>query len=367
MKLKLFLLVLLGSPSLVQADCLQWVSDHKIIVGIGATGVTLGGIGLIYALATRKPSNEKVLAKARNTYESLKEKYGRMDLLDQENLVRCTEQDLATLVFHRDMRLIPSVVMDLRKLQERINKLQKRVYSGSNKNNGVIHDMRLLHREMKQLAQKLNNINLFWQKHSCFFDLYHQVRKFSDYYDQARADVYDTQLVRRAVMEISVQSRTEYPYLRFSETLKSDIDGLKYRMDKAKRYEVLYGKAGRLLQSLTSLLGTVASLSEYKQELHLRQKHKLEQERVEAMREKARAERMKADAFAQQAAAERQKTQAMREQAQAERQKAHALEDQNLIAVMQPKQPANVTVNVQAPMHSDSSSHKPNIHEANMN
>ena len=363
MKSKLCLLVLLSSSYLFSADCIDWKKRSDLgkgfIIGGGAV-VTLGGAFLLYKLISREPSNEKILGNARDVYESLCDKYGAMELLDKaDGLSRCTEQDLATLSLHRDMRLMPSVAANFRSLQGEKDKLQERTLRDAHKNDKALRDMRLLLRDMKQMAVKLKHLKLFWQDHACFFDLYYHVKKLSERYEEACFDVYDSELVRRAVMASPMNSNGDYPHLRFGETLKSDIDALKRRMNSAKRYEVLSGKTDRLLQSLTGLFGTVVSLPEYNEELHLRKKHKLEQARIDAEREKARAERMKSDAMHQQAAAERDKAYAMHQQAKAERDRAEAehrtaraIEDQTLIKMMQPApQPSHVTVTLNSPMH----------------
>jgi hypothetical protein len=211
-------------------------------------------------------------------------------------------------------------------LQNERDVLRFRVRRDAGKNDPAIASMRILLDDIKLLEGKLKLLKQFWNEHSAFFDLYHYIKTLAERYEDARTDVYEANLVRRAIMAALVNTNQTYPCLYFAETLKRDIDGLKYRMSNARRYEVLYGKAERLSESLIGLLGTVANLPEYKEELRLQKQHQLEQERVNAMREKAAAEREKA-------AAEREKANAMHYQAWATMAKPVA-------------QPAHVTVNV---------------------
>ncbi len=353
LKLKpLILLLLLSSSYRLRADSYFNLGNRSRVeqglIFVVAGSVVLGAAALVYKWFTREPSSEALYARARDAYEALCDRYGAMELLDQaDTLLHCTEQDLATLAVHRDMKMIPSADVDLRSLRRERDKIQTRIRRDARKDDKVVHEMRVLLREMNQLDDKLNHLKLFWDEHARFFDLYQQVKKLLNQYGQACDDVYDPTMVKRAVMERSIQLRNEYPYLQFGTMLKSDVDALRSRMNNAQFYTVLYGKADRLLQSLSGLLGTVASLPEYKDELHLRKQHQLERARVEAMHEKARAERMKADAMVQQAVAEHEKAHAIHEQAQAERSRAdaerrtaQAIEEQAFVQMMSIPVPA---------------------------
>ncbi|TET35486.1 hypothetical protein E3J61_01880 [Candidatus Dependentiae bacterium] len=322
MKIKLtFSLLLLMSSSLaLSMDCNRsWDErrDGEKLCIIGAvSAVVVGGTYLLYKLFTWEASNEKVLRRAQHLYDTLNDAYKGMDLMDKvETLSRYTEQDLATIAFHRDVTMLASVASDLRSLQNERNTLRFRVRRDAGKRDATIVEMRALMSDIKPLELKLKLLKQFWSEHASFFDLYHYIKTLADCYEDARTDVYEAELVRRAIMALSVNTNRTYPCLHFAETLKRDIDGLKCRMSNAHRYDVLYGKAERLCESLVGLLGTAASLPEYKEELRLQKQHQLEQERVDAMRQKAEAERMKAEAFAQQAAAEREKANAMHHQA----------------------------------------------------
>ncbi len=331
------LLLLMSSSLAFPMDCVDWEhrdQRERCLIVTAASAVVLGGTYLLYKLFTREPSNAKVLDRAQRVYDSLNDKYKSTDLLDKVETLPCyTEQDLATIAFNRDVTIFSFVAHDLKSLQDGRDLLRFRVRRDARKNDSAIDEMRSLLGDIKKLEGKLKLLKQFWGEHSSFFDLYHYIKTLAERYEEARADVYEAELVRRAIMAMSVNTDRTYPCLHFAEELKRDIDGLKYRMSNARRYDVLYGKAERLCESLVGLLGTVANLPEYQEELRLRKQHQLEQERVNAMREKAEAERMKANALAQQAAAEREKANAMHYQAFA------------TLVKPDPK-PANVTVNV---------------------
>ncbi len=319
-KLTFSFLLLMGSSLALPIDCdKSWhdkgQGERWCIIG-AVSAVVAGGTYLLYKLFTWEASNEKVLYRAQHLYDTLNDTYKGMDLMDKvETLSRYTEQDLATIAFHRDVTMLASVASDLRSLQNERNTLRFRVRRDAGKKDATIVEMRALMSDIKPLELKLKLLKQFWSEHASFFDLYHYIKTLADCYEDARTDVYEAELVRRAIMALSVNTNRTYPCLHFAETLKRDIDGLKCRMSNAHRYDVLYGKAERLCESLVGLLGTAASLPEYKEELRLQKQHQLEQDRVDAMRQKAEAERMKAEAFAQQAAAEREKAQAMHHQA----------------------------------------------------
>ncbi len=322
MKIKLtFSVLLLMSSSLAfPMDCNRSWDERrdgeKLCIITVVSAVVVGGTYLLYKLFTWEASNEKVLRRAQHLYDTLNDTYKGMDLMDKvETLSRYTEQDLATIAFHRDVSMLASVASDLRSLQNERNTLRFRVRRDAGKKDATIVEMRALMSDIKPLELKLKLLKQFWSEHASFFDLYHYIKTLADCYEDARTDVYEAELVRRAIMALSVNTNRTYPCLHFAETLKRDIDGLKCRMSNAHRYDVLYGKAERLCESLVGLLGTAASLPEYKEELRLQKQHQLEQERVDVMRQKAEAERMKAEAFAQQAAAEREKANAMHHQA----------------------------------------------------
>ena len=106
-KSKLSMLLLLTTGSLLQGGlCTPWnekkLEEKALIIGI-SSGVMIGGMVFLYKLITREPSNEQLLIRARDLYRSLCDKYGAMELLSKPNaFVGCSEQDLATLAFHRD-------------------------------------------------------------------------------------------------------------------------------------------------------------------------------------------------------------------------------------------------------------------------
>lgn len=320
MRIKLpIICVLLISSSLVRPIDWRHKSDReKVVIVAGVSAAASCGAYLLYKLFTFEPSNERVLMKAQQLYDRLNSTYGSVELVSKgDALLHYTEQDLALVTFHRDIGLLPSVSADLQILQRERDIVRARVHRDAYKNDPVIADMRHLLQDMKDLEATLLLLKRFWEEHGIFFDLYRCIKTLAERYEEARVDVYDADLVRRAIMAASVNTHQAYPCLCFAETLKRDIDGLKYRMDHAGRYEVLHGKAERLYESLVGLLGTVANLPEYREELRLQKQHQLEQERVNAMHEKADAERLKAEAMAQQAAAEREKAQAMHHQAMA--------------------------------------------------
>jgi len=305
-KLTFSLLLLMGSSLAFPMDCNSSWRDkgqgEKLCIIGAVSAVVVGGTYLLYKLFTWEASNEKVLYRAQRLYDTLNDTYKGMDLMDKvETLSRYTEQDLATIAFHRDVTILASVASDLRSLQNERNTLRFRVRRDAGKKNATIAEMRTLMADIKPLELKLKLLKQFWSGHASFFDLYHYIKTLADCYEDARTDVYEAELVRRAIMTLSVNTNRTYPCLHFAETLKRDIDGLKCRMSSAHRYDVLYGKAERLCESLVGLLGTAASLPEYKEELRLQKQHQLEQDRVDAMRQKAEAEREKANAMHHQA------------------------------------------------------------------
>jgi len=329
MKSTIALVVLMSSSLALPLPC-DWDTKEpaeRCLIISAVSAMVVGGTYLLYKLFTWEPSNAKLLSRAQRLYDELNEKYKRIRTIYEGNvLLRYTEQDLATIAFNYDVSVLTYVASDLKSLQDEYDVIRFRIRRDAKKNDPAIEEMRSLLSDMKQLNEVLKLLKQFWSEHSAFFDLYQYIKMVAERYEEARTDVYEADLVRRAIMAMSVNTNQAYPYLHFAEILKRDIDGLKYHMSNARRYEVLYGKAERLCESLVGLLGTVASLPEYKEELHLQKQHQLEQERVDAMREKAEAER---------------------EKAAAEREKAHAMQYQAWATLAKPNpQPAHVTVNV---------------------
>lgn len=305
-KLICALLLLVSVRSTLPLDCQEWGRKSPQEKGfiIGVVSVVAAGISyLLYKAFTWELSNEKMFYKAQHVYDSLHATYKTLDFLKAdtpEGLPRFTEQDLATIAVQRDVKILAAVAHDLRSLQHERDALHMRIHRDGAKADPIIEEMRVLHNDMKKLEAKLSLLDHFWQEYSAFFELYDYHKLVVGRYENARADVYEAELVRRAIMAMSIGSNASYPYLHFVEALNQDCDGLKQRMNNAIRYEVLYGRSERLYESLTGLLGTAVSLPEYKEELHLQKQHQLEQERVNAMREQAAAEREKANAMHQQ-------------------------------------------------------------------
>ena len=315
---------------------------------VGTPVIAVGGIALLYRLIMHEESSEKIYAKARLLYEEICQKYGRMELLHVKHLTKSmTEPELALLTTHEEIKLLPHVQDDIGRLKGMKERLQMRIHRDTHKGSSVLHEMNVLMRDTKRLIDELERLAKFWHRHGSYFTAYNTVNDLARKYQQARQDVNNKDLVKRAIMSIAIGGGASYPYLSFADTLKRNVDRMVHCIESARPYAGLYNSVQALHVELSSLLGTVASLDEYANELHLKKQHQLAQQRIDAEREKADAERAKANAMEQQAAAERAKVSAMYQQAAAERQKARAIEEQTLVQLAKPT--PQVNINLQPP------------------
>lgn len=308
----------------------------------------LGGATLCYYLINREESSEKLYTRARFLYEEVFEKYNRVGLLHNQQLIKSvTEQELALLTPYAEIQKLTYVASDLQRLKETKDALQARIARDTRKGVSGLSEMHNLLRETKSLITDLEKLAEFWNQHGVYFSAYNTIRDIADHYKHVRLDLNNHDLVRRAIMSLAVTGHVAYPYLSFASTVKNDIDKLTRCIQITYRYMVLHSSAQALHSELTTLLGIITTFPEYMNEMHLKQQHQLEQERIAIEKQKVAAERAKADAMAEKAAAERAKANAMYQQAAAERQKAQAMQQQ---AIAQLAQSApQININLQPP------------------
>jgi hypothetical protein len=327
---------------------------RALTIGISLVAIS-GFTALIYHLITREESNSKLYMHSQSAYEEILHKYRfGVALLQTKQLALIdSETELASLTSRISQLNFGSLDKDIKTLQEKRDRLQKRVSRDAHKGDPLIGQMVKILQDIKKLISDLTQLDEFWQRHGDYFVAYSRIDELSTRYKQARASLHDINQIKKIVMANAVGGWSSYPYLSFADNLKSDTDRLERSLHAIRRYATLRGLGLILQEELQKILGNVVACSEYANELYLKKQHQLEQERIAIERQKAEAERAKAEAMAAHAAAEREKANAMYQQAAAARENAQAIKDQTLVHLVQPK--PQISINLQPPAQATSS------------